>query len=115
MHNCGHCGEKNPESFYGNKKTVCAKCHNSYTMKLGKEKRKYAVAKLGGKCISCGFDKWIVSLDIHHLDPSTKDPKFSQMRGWSLSRIDREIKNCVLLCRNCHAAHHGGFLELDDL
>ncbi|QHR74940.1 hypothetical protein YP6_00168 [Escherichia phage YP-6] len=112
MHKCSRCGEEDPCKFYGHKKTICGKCHNEYTMNLGRQKRQYAVDKLGGKCINCGFDKWIVSLDIHHLDPKIKDSKFAQMRGWSLQRIDNEIKNCVLLCRNCHAAVHAGLLEL---
>lgn len=112
MYKCSHCGEDDPQKFYGHKKTICGQCHNEYTMKLGKQKRQYAVDKLGGKCVSCGFNKWIVSLDIHHLEPSIKDSKFAQMRGWSLERIDKEIKNCVLLCRNCHAALHAGFLNL---
>lgn len=91
---------------------MCGKCHNEYTMKLGREKRQYAVAKLGGKCIHCGFDKWLSSLDIHHLNPEVKDSKFAQMRGWSLTRIDKEIEKCVLLCRNCHAAYHNGYITL---
>ena len=108
MHLCSKCGETDSTKFYGHKKTMCGKCHNEYTKQLGKQKRLYAVTKLGGKCASCGYSTYIESLDIHHIDPSIKDENFSSMRGWSLARIDKEIVGCVLLCKNCHSAFHAG-------
>lgn len=108
MYKC-KCGESDPSKFYGHKKSVCGECHNKYTIKVGQQKKDYARTKLGGKCVSCGFDKYPESLDIHHTDPSIKDPNFKSMRGWSLKRIDNEISNCVLLCRNCHTAYHTGY------
>lgn len=104
------CGETDPNNFYGNKTTVCAKCHCKNTLVKGQENRIYILDKLGGKCINCGFDKWKSSLDVHHLDPSKKDVAFSTIRYWTRDKIDKEIEKCVLLCRNCHAAHHSGEL-----
>jgi hypothetical protein len=104
------CGENDPNKFYGNKTTVCTKCHCSYTLAKGQDNRKYMLAKLGDKCINCGFDKWKASLDIHHKDPTKKDVAFSVARYWSREKIDKELNKCVLLCRNCHAAHHSGEL-----
>jgi transposase-like protein len=37
-HKCGMCSETNPEKFYGHKKSVCAKCHNKYTLELGQKR-----------------------------------------------------------------------------
>lgn len=111
-HKCYVCGEEDKSLFYGNDKEVCSHCHNERVKKAGKEKRDYTIEKLGGKCISCGFKKYTCSLDVHHLDPKKKDVNFQSMRGWSLKRIDKEIKHCVLLCKNCHAAHHSGYIEL---
>ncbi|QCW18546.1 hypothetical protein SEPL_523 [Salmonella phage SE_PL] len=108
------CGETDPTKFYGRKRTVCSSCHNKSVIELGKDKRSYALSKLGNECINCGFNEFKCSLDIHHSDPNIKDSNFSSMRGWSLSRIDEEIKSCVLLCRNCHSAYHSGLLEIDD-
>jgi hypothetical protein len=34
------------------------------------------------------------------------------MRGWSWDRILVELGKCMLLCKNCHAAFHKGFLKL---
>jgi len=106
------CGETNPEKFYGHSKVNCSKCHNIKTTSTGKNNRLFAIDYLGGKCISCKFNKYNCSLDIHHLNPSIKDKNFKYMRGWKKERILNEIKNCVLLCRNCHAAVHAGFIIL---
>ena len=107
------CGETDPNKFYGNKTKICAKCHNKYNLLKGHENRLYMLDKLGGRCINCGFDKYKSSLDIHHLDPTQKDVGFKTVRYWSRNRIDKELEKCVILCRNCHNAHHNGELELN--
>ncbi len=109
------CGETNPEKFYGHSKSNCSKCHNLRTAKSGKNNRLFAVEFLGSKCKVCGYDKHTGSLDIHHLDPTIKDKNFKYMRGWCKERILNEIKNCVLLCRNCHAEVHAGHTILEDV
>jgi len=109
------CGEANPEKFYGHSKKTCSKCHNLRTTKVGKNNRLFAVEYLGGKCIECGYNKHTCALDIHHIDPSIKDKNFNHMRGWCKERILNEIKNCVLLCRNCHAEVHSGHIVLKDV
>jgi len=109
------CGETNPEKFYGHSKSNCSKCHNLTTTKAGKNNRLFAVEYLGGKCIECSYNKHTCALDIHHLDPSIKDKNFNRMRGWCKERILNEIKNCVLLCRNCHAEVHSGHIVLKDV
>ena len=110
--NCA-CGENDSSKFYGNKFWICAKCWNSRAIQRSKEKVAWARKKLGGKCVACGFDKYICSLDIHHLVPAEKDVAFRTMRFWSLERIEKEIEKCVLLCKNCHAAFHSGEIVLD--
>lgn len=109
---CGLCGETDSAKFYGHKKNVCGRCHCVYTLKRGQFIREKAIGFLGGKCVSCGFDRFPVSLDIHHLDPSLKDPNFVSVRSWKWERVERELQGCVLLCKNCHAAVHAGLLEL---
>jgi transcription elongation factor Elf1 len=48
------------------------------------------------------------TLQFHHVDPSEKEVTVSQTisKGWSTSRIEKEISKCVVLCANCHAKHH---------
>ena len=111
--NC-KCGETNPSKFYGNKRSICGKCHNKYTIEKGNELKKKVVEYLGGGCINCGYNKFMCSLDIHHKDPKTKDKNFLSKRGWSWSRIEIEINKCILLCRNCHQAFHSGLIKLPD-
>lgn len=111
-HKCGHCGETDSSKFYGHKKSVCGSCHNKYTLELGQKKRSFIIEEMGGKCISCGYDKYSSALQVHHLDSSQKDSKFHGIRGWSRKRILDEIRGCVLLCSCCHAAVHSGELEL---
>lgn len=106
------CGETDARKFYGRKGQVCSKCHNAYTLELGRRKREYAINKLGSTCVCCKYDQFSCSLAIHHLDPSVKDERFRGLRGWSLDRIDREISSCILLCHNCHSAVHAGFISL---
>lgn len=110
---CSKCGEDNQANFYNNKKTICKKCHNQYTLNKGQEKRHKAIDRLGGKCYICGYNKYYGSIDIHHLDPSVKDKNFACLRGWSWERIEKELQNCVALCRNCHSEVHGGVIDLD--
>lgn len=105
-HKCGSCGETDPDKFYGHKRRTCGECHKIYTKRKGHEKRQLAVEHLGGKCQECGYDKFICSLDVHHVDTTQKDPNFHAMRGWSEKRIITELKHCALLCKNCHAAVH---------
>jgi hypothetical protein len=112
---CGKCGETNPEKFYGNKRRTCGPCHNAYNTKQGQEKRLRAIKELGGRCVACGFDHYPCSLDLHHKNRRLKDPNFRSLRGWSWKNIICELKKCILLCKNCHAAVHAGFLEIDKL
>lgn len=114
---CSKCGETRPKLFYGHKRSICGKCHNDYCKTKGRYVRDRIVAYLGGCCRLCRFDKYQVALDVHHCDPNKKDPAFDHKRGWSWSRIERELKRgCVLLCKNCHSAVHSGeiVLELED-
>ncbi len=106
------CGETRPEKFYGNKRSICGKCHNEYTLTYGQKQKNRVREFLGGRCIECGYSRFKCALDVHHLDPTKKDPNFASSRGWAWERIEKELKNCVLLCRCCHAAVHAGELKL---
>lgn len=106
------CGETDPRKYYGHKRHICGACHNRYTVEHGRTVKLRIIAHLGGSCKACDFAMYPCSLDIHHTDPSKKDPKFWQHRGWSWARIEQELKVCVLLCKNCHAAVHGGYITI---
>lgn len=108
------CGEADPSKFYARMSGTCKKCHNKGIQGRMAKRACMARAYLGGRCLACGFDKWQSCLDVHHLDPKTKDPTAERWRGWSWQRILREIQHCILLCRNCHAAFHAGYNVFKD-
>ena len=109
---CSYCGKTGKENFYPHHTTICKSCRAKYTKDQSILKAKYAREKLGGKCAICGFDKYQCALDIHHLDQSKKDKDFASHVHWSFERIDSELENCILLCKNCHSAVHHGDISL---
>jgi ribosomal protein L37E len=108
---CRACGETDPSKFYNYRKKLCAACDNERVKARGAAQKQRVIELLGGKCCKCGYNKFACSLDVHHLDPSKKDPLFKNMRYWSWERTVEELKNCILVCRNCHAAIHHGDIE----
>jgi len=67
--------------------------------------------KLSKGCKICGYNKCAGALDFHH---SNDDKEFTigSYSIMNLERIEREIKKCVVLCRNCHAELHEKEREL---
>lgn len=67
----------------------------------------------GGKCILCGYKKYVGALDLHHVDESTKEFVLSMnglTRSWE--KIKKEADKCVVLCANCHREVHGEISQL---
>jgi hypothetical protein len=93
----------------GKVKRYCSfKCKNNAAVTRRRRKLKaMAVEHLGGKCMSCGYDKSVWAMDFHHLDPSQKDFAIS-VAGNSMSweNVRKEVEKCILLCKNCHAELH---------
>ena len=59
--------------------------------------------KKGKCCPECGTTKDLV---FHHTDPDAADHKISQMLSFSLKKLKKEIKKCILICHSCHARFH---------
>jgi len=62
-----------------------------------------AIELLGGACSKCGVKDYFC-LEFHHV--SEKEDMINSLRAHRWSMIEREIKKCVLLCKNCHEEHH---------
>ena len=74
--------------------------------------REMARASKGSKCAICGYDKCQRALSFHHLDPDKKEFTLSTKgltRSWS--KIEAEIKKCILVCANCHMEIHEGLVR----
>lgn len=72
------------------------------------------VEAFGGSCATCGYNKCIASLSLHHLNPLEKDFSFSKIRAnpKSWTKIVEELRKCVLLCNNCHSEYHFGVTSI---
>lgn len=75
------------------------------------------VEEMGGKCCICGYKRCQSALALHHLDPTTKEFGFGALRASpkSWSKIQEEMKKCILVCNNCHAEIHEGVIDYDCL
>jgi len=75
--------------------------------------RAMVVAYKGGKCVICGYDKYIGAFALHHLNGSQKEFGLSARgltRSWE--KVKHEADKCVLVCANCHQELHGGVTQL---
>ena len=68
-------------------------------------KKVKAINLLGGKCSNCNEDS-IFKLSFHHFNESEKKFKINEIKGHRWSKIEEELKKCILLCNNCHMEHH---------
>jgi Zn ribbon nucleic-acid-binding protein len=121
---CVKCGqiEKKPYKVKsGNRKgkiqSYCRKCNHQNTLDRQRDFKIKCVEYKGGSCIICGYNKYIGSLDFHHIDPSKKDFNLSKVRNTSFSKneikIKKELDKCILVCRNCHGEIHAGIVTYD--
>ena len=100
--------KKDDNEFYivRNKlKSVCKPCFRERVYNQVYFFKKDCVDYLGGKCSRCGYDKNIVSLQFHHLDPTKKDFAISSYRSIS-DKVKKELDKCIILCANCHTEEH---------
>ena len=92
------------------------KAHQSYGAQQarGLRRKLELIERMGGKCCLCGYNKNLAALVFHHMKRELKEFRLD-MRALSnrkKSRIESEIKKCILLCHNCHAEHHNRHLDL---
>ena len=73
-------------------------------MRRRRKVRQILIEEAGGKCIRCGYDRYVGALQFHHRERSAKEFGLAE-RGLthSLEKLRREAAKCDLLCANCHA------------
>jgi hypothetical protein len=100
---------------------LCANCHHEHHFNERNSsdnrqisKRVYLSYK-NNSCEDCGYNKCQASLTFHHIDPSIKEIKFSDLNE-RLNSLDdlsdilkKELDKCSLLCHNCHREKHIDF------
>jgi cytochrome c553 len=56
----------------------------------------------------CGYDRCIMNLHFHHVDPGRKSFDMNMGRGKSLAAYQEEATKCILVCANCHGEIESG-------
>ena len=89
--------------------------HRANQFKRRNDRKVTAVKLMGGKCQNpdCGYDKCLAALELHHIDPTTKEYDSLGWRSLSEENMLKELKKCVLLCCRCHREFHAGVLNLE--
>jgi excisionase family DNA binding protein len=91
----------------------CVTCRAEAVSRRRRKVKEMLVAEAGGKCTLCGYARYSVALQFHHLDPRSKSFGLG-VRGIarSIETLREEASKCVLLCANCHAEVEAGLTEL---
>jgi transposase len=111
---CSKCKQIKPlnkDNFYIRKSGAfhywCRKCNDRISLEKQTERKRKCVEYKGGKCVICGYNRYLGSLDFHHLDPAKKDYNISNLRTYSMEKLYKELDKCILVCKNCHCEIHG--------
>lgn len=87
----------------------CLKCRSEAVVRRRRLVKETLVAEAGGRCVLCGYDRYVGALEFHHVDRSTKEFSLAATGVTrSLDRARAEARKCVLLCATCHAEVEGG-------
>jgi DNA-binding transcriptional ArsR family regulator len=91
----------------------CLRCRSEAVSKRRRRLKEILVDEAGGRCVICGYDRYIGALEIHHRDARTKVFGIGN-RGLtrSLEAVRAEAAKCVLLCANCHSEVEGGIVTI---
>jgi hypothetical protein len=73
--------------------------------------KRILVEEAGGCCAVCGYDRCIVCLTFHHVDPAKKLFSINMGMGKSIATFRAEAKKCVLVCANCHGEIEAGLIK----
>jgi hypothetical protein len=82
------------------------KCRvNFYVIKSRRTRKQKLVDHFGGKCILCGYNKYIGALHFHHTEDNKEFGLSTGItRSWEKDLT--EASKCILVCANCHAEQH---------
>ena len=86
-------------------------------IKHWRENTKARIVKaFGGSCCICNYNKCNDALELHHIDPTTKDFSIGFIMSHIISwkRICEELKKCIMVCSNCHKEIHANLTDLPE-
>lgn len=87
----------------------CKTCSVESVTRFRQKQKETLVKEAGGKCICCGYDRYVGALEFHHVDPTTKSFGIGSA-GFtrSTAKVRVEAKKCILVCANCHREIEAG-------
>jgi len=88
----------------------CRRCRMERVSDRRRKVKLILIEEAGGRCVRCGYDRFVGALQFHHLDPREKSFAISR-KGHTIGidKLREEARKCVVLCANCHAeVEHGG-------
>lgn len=80
----------------------CKRCAGEAVTRRKQAVKEILVEEAGGCCAVCGYDRCIINLTFHHVDPQTKSFGMSMRNTKALATYREELQKCVLVCANCH-------------
>jgi hypothetical protein len=89
----------------------CKRCVGEGVTRRKQKMKRILVDEAGGCCTVCGYDRCIINLGFHHVDPKNKSFPMTMAIGRSLDAFREEAKKCVLVCANCHGEIEAGLTE----
>ena len=95
---------------YGDGRVRCKRCVGEAVTRRHQKVKRILVSEAGGGCAVCGYDRTMVNLHFHHVDPVTKSFEVSASNGKSIASYRAEAAKCVLVCANCHGEIEAGLI-----
>lgn len=80
-----------------------------YSVKRSRDLKVQAIIENGGKCSICDlkYDGTNAAIfDFHHTKKKDIQLNVNAFKNYSLEKIAKELKKCVLVCSNCHRLMH---------
>jgi hypothetical protein len=89
----------------------CKRCVGEAVTRRKQKLKRLLVEENGGSCAVCGYDRCIVNLAFHHVDPAKKSFSVNMGMGKAIATFRAEAKKCVLVCANCHGEIEAGLIK----
>jgi len=106
------CPHHGPSIFhrYGDGRVRCKRCVGDAVTRRHRRVKRMLVEEAGGCCAICGYDRTVINLHFHHVDPAIKRFNITMGRGKSIATYREESRKCVLVCANCHGEIEAGLV-----
>ena len=83
----------------GQRRWRCKRCIGEAVTRRKQKIKALLVEEAGGRCAICGYDRTVVNLHFHHVNPAEKSFGLSMSTTKALATYREELQKCVLgLC-----------------